>query len=127
FSASLHQQQRSEIMSQLLVVVNSFFRFFRSPLSRRTSSRTASNKAFQPSRHIRFAAFAARCLLRERDISEVQRSAQALCENNFTAGKKARSLGAGCQVPWDRKLMEETRSLYRRASRGANNEIEYPS
>ncbi|WP_460939669.1 hypothetical protein, partial [Pandoraea terrae] len=69
FSASLHQQQRSEIMSQLLVVVNSFFSLFsfaahRSDL-RLTSSRTASNKAFQPSRPPRFAAFAASRCLRE--------------------------------------------------------------
>ncbi|WP_242557988.1 MULTISPECIES: hypothetical protein, partial [Pandoraea] len=80
FSASLHQQQRSEIMSQLLVVVNSFFRSFRSSPQRLTSSKTTNHRTFQPATSTSSLLSLRRCRCERRDINDLLEDAQALCE-----------------------------------------------
>ncbi|WP_217431283.1 hypothetical protein, partial [Pandoraea captiosa] len=85
-----HQQQRSEIMSQLLVVVNSFFRFLRSSPQRLTSSKTTNHRAFQPVAPTSPLLSLRRCRCERRDISENPRPWQALCENNLKRTEKGK-------------------------------------
>jgi hypothetical protein len=68
-------------MSQLLVVVNSFFRFLRSPPQQLTRSKTTNHRAFQPVATTASLLSLRRRRCERRDISENPVPWQALCEN----------------------------------------------
>ncbi|WP_372439376.1 hypothetical protein, partial [Pandoraea sputorum] len=77
-------------MSQLLVVVNSFFRFLRSSPQRLASSKTTNHRALRPVASTSSLLSLRRCRCERRDISENPEHWQALCENNLKRAKKAR-------------------------------------